>query len=386
MKAILPGATVGIIGGGQLARMMAFEARRMGYRIAVLDPDDRGSAAQVSDRAVQGKFSDVRAARSLAEGSDVVTIDSEHVPADLLEELESLTEVRPGAAVLRTVQDRLTQRRFLEKCGLPQPRYAAVSCAEDLPVAAEAVGFPAVLKARREGYDGKGQARAGSLEELAAGWRALGERPATLEAFVDFEKEISAILARGVDGELRFYPVAENRHRNHILHITNVPAAISPEVREQAEQLGARVANELGHVGMLALELFVTRDDELLVNEIAPRTHNSGHYTFGACATSQFEQHVRAVCGLPLGDCSLDRPAVMLNLLGDLWRDGEPAWGAVLRHPGAQLHLYGKGEARAGRKMGHVLVTDESLDRAQAIAESIAAELEAGFSEGNATR
>jgi len=368
---------IGIIGGGQLARMIALEARRMGYRTAVLDPDAHGPAAQVTDRHIEGEMSDVAAARALAECCDVLTIDSEHVPADLLQQLEPLTEVRPGAAVLRTVQDRLEQRRFLEAHGLPQPRYASVSCASDLAVAARTVGFPAVLKTRREGYDGKGQARVSSLAELSTAWDALDQRPSTLEAFVEFDKEISAILARGVDGEIGFYPVAENRHRRHILHTSHAPAAISPAVDSQARELGARVASELGHVGMLAVELFLTDQDEILVNEIAPRTHNSGHYTFGACATSQFEQHVRAICGLPLGDTSILRPAVMLNLLGDLWADGEPALGELLEVPGARLHLYGKRRASPGRKMGHVVVIDDEIDRAGAIAESIVSRFEA---------
>ncbi len=376
MSRILPGATLGVIGGGQLGRMMALEARRMGYRVAVLDPDEWGPTAQVADRHVRGELSDVEAARTLAKGCDVVTIDSEHVPADLLEELESLTAVRPAARVLRTVQDRLEQRRFLEANDLPQPRFASVSSAEDLPEAVETVGLPAVLKTRREGYDGKGQARVTSLSELTKAWDGLGRKPATLEAFVEFDKEISSILARGVDGEIRFYPVAENRHRRHILHISRVPAAIEPEVESHARELGARVANALDHVGMMAVELFVTGDGGLLVNEIAPRTHNSGHYTFGACATSQFEQHVRAICGLPLGDSSLLRPAVMLNLLGDLWSDGAPPLDELVSHPGARLHLYGKRRASKGRKMGHIVVLDDLPERAEAIAESIAADLE----------
>ena len=248
--------------------------------------------------------------------------------------------------------------------------------AETLRAAASVVGFPCVLKTRRSGYDGKGQARVGRVDELDDAWRALGEAPALIESFVDFEKEISVLLARDLDGNVRFHPIAENTHRRHILHTSRVPARIPADLVSQAEKLGARIASALGHVGMMAIELFVTREGGLLVNEIAPRTHNSGHYTFGACATSQFEQHVRAICGLPLGDPSLLRPAVMLNLLGDLWRDGSPAWRTVLSHPTARLHLYGKRRPSPGRKMGHILILDDDIQAAAEVAETIASELE----------
>jgi 5-(carboxyamino)imidazole ribonucleotide synthase len=383
---IRPGGTIGILGGGQLARMMALEARRMGYRVAIQDPDPEGPAGQVSDVRVAGAFDDLEAARTLARHSDVITLDTEHIPASLLEQLEALKPVRPAARVLRIVQDRLEQRRFLEAQGIPQVRYAPVSDAESLPAAAGTVGFPAVLKTRRFGYDGKGQARIDAPAGCADAWAALRGAPAVLESFVDFEREVSALLARDLDGNIRFYPVAENTHKRHILHTSRVPARIPPALASRAQELGARIASALGHVGMMAVELFVTRDGGLLVNEIAPRTHNSGHYTFGACATSQFEQHVRAVCGLPLGDPALLRPAVMLNLLGDLWSGGPPDWSKVLAHPTARLHLYGKRRASAGRKMGHVLILDEDADRAYSLAEKISAELEAGAAQGTPER
>ncbi len=376
MTVVWPGGTLGIIGGGQLARMMALEARRMGYRVAVLDPEPDGSAGQVADHAVQGAFDDVEAGDRLAVQADVVTLDTEHVPAPLLERIEATTPVRPSAAVMRVVQDRLEQRRFLEAIGAPQPRYAPFSDAQGFREATAAVGYPCVLKTRREGYDGKGQVRIGSEADLEGARRAVGRAPALVEAFVDFEKEISVLLARDLEGNVRFYPLAENTHRRHILHTSRVPARVPAALVAQAAELGARIAAALGHVGVMAVELFVTRDGRLLVNEIAPRPHNSGHYTFGACVTSQFEQHVRAVCGLPLGDPTLLRPAVMVNLLGDLWRAGEPDWGVVLRHPEARLHLYGKREARDGRKMGHVLVLDDDTDRAMALAEDILAQLD----------
>ena len=383
MSQIWPGGTIGIIGGGQLARMMALEARRMGYRIAVLDPDPEGPASQVADFCITGAFDNLEAARALAARSDVITLDTEHVPADLLEQLEAVKPVRPAASVLRIVQDRWKQRRFLEAQGVPQPGNALVSDAKSLNAAAAVVGFPCVLKTRRSGYDGKGQARVGCADELEDAWRALGEAPAVVESFVDFDQEISVLLARDLDGNICFYPIAENTHRRHILHTSRVPARIPVELVAQAEKLGARIASALGHVGMMAIELFVTREGGLLVNEIAPRTHNSGHYTFGACATSQFEQHVRAICGLPLGDPSLLRPAVMLNLLGDLWRDGLPVWHAVLSHPTARLHLYGKKRPAAGRKMGHVLILDEDGQDGTEVAEAIAADLQRAVAAGH---
>jgi 5-(carboxyamino)imidazole ribonucleotide synthase len=371
-----PGATIGIIGGGQLARMMAVEARRMGYRIAVLDTDADAPAVSIADIHVAGALDDVRAARELAACCDVVTLDTEHVPASLLRDLEQITRVHPSSEVLRVVQDRLTQRLFLEACGLPQVRHASIAAASDIAPAARKVGFPCVLKTRRDGYDGKGQARARTLAELESAWDELGRVPTVVEAFVRFEKEVSVLLARGVEGKTRFYAIAENVHRRHVLHTTQAPAGISSAVVTQAEYIGSRIASELGHVGMLAVELFVTGNGELLVNEIAPRTHNSGHYTLGGCVTSQFEQHVRAICGLPLGDTSLLRPVVMLNLLGDHWLHGGPDWGKIVDHPSIRLHLYGKKRAASGRKMGHLLVFGDSSEGARCLAESVSLALQ----------
>jgi 5-(carboxyamino)imidazole ribonucleotide synthase len=351
--------------------MMALEARRMGYRVAVLDPDPKGPAAQVSDHCEQGAFDDAEAALRLAERSDVLTLDTEHIPAELLEKLEAIAPVRPNPSILRIVQDRLEQRRFLDANGLPQTPHESVPDEKSLRTATEAVGFPSILKSRRSGYDGKGQARLESAADLEDAWRAV-DAPSMLEAFVDFEKEISVLLARDLRGNVSFYEIPENTHERHILHTSRVPARIPETLAEEARALGKRIADALEHVGMMAIEMFVTRGGGLLVNEIAPRTHNSGHYTFGACATSQFEQHVRAVCGLPLGDPKLLSPAVMVNLLGDLWRDGTPTFESVLSSPRARLHLYGKSKPTPGRKMGHVLVLDEDLDRAMALAESCA--------------
>lgn len=376
MTRVFPGGTIGILGGGQLGRMLALEARRMGYRIAVLDPDPDGPAAQVADIHVTARLDDAEAAETLVRQSDVVTLETEHVPYAILERLEEIKPVRPSARVLRIIQDRLEQRRFLEAHGAPQVRYAPVSDTESLRTAADAAGFPSILKTRRSGYDGKGQARAADADELAEAWKTVGEAPAILESFVDFDKEISVLLARDLDGNVRFHPIAENVHRHHVLRTSRVPARIPADLAARAQALGARVASALGHVGMMAIELFVTREGSLLVNELAPRTHNSGHYSFGACTTSQFEQHVRAVCGLSLGDSSLLCPAVMLNLLGDLWRDGPPSWDTVCAHPTARLHLYGKRRAAPGRKMGHILILDKDVDNAAQIADAIGAQLE----------
>ena len=377
MTAIPPGAMVGIIGAGQLARMMALEARRMGYRIAVLGPERDGPGAQVADVQIAGALDDIEAAMALAAQCAVITLDTEHVPADLLAAVEQRTPVRPSPGVLRTVQDRIEQRRFLTAQDLPQPRHAFVTDTGSLRAAGEAVGFPAVLKTSRAGYDGKGQVKVERGDGLEEAWQSLGRAPAVLETFVDFACEVSIILARDLQGHVRFYPLAENTHRRHVLHTTRVPARVPAALVSEAESVGGRVAAALGHTGMMTVELFVTREGRLLVNEIAPRTHNSGHYTFGACATSQFEQHVRAVCGLPLGDTSLLRPAVMVNLLGDLWADGAPDWRPVFSRPTARLHLYGKEQPFPGRKMGHVLVVAGDVQEAAATADAVLSDLEA---------
>lgn len=360
--------------------MLALEARCMGYRIVVLDPNPEGPAAQVADQCFVGQFDDLEAAKQLAQCSDVVTLDTEHVPSDLLEQLEELAPVRPSAKVLGTIQDRLEQRRFLESQQAPQVRYCAVSDLETLRSAGEHLGFPFILKTRRSGYDGKGQARIHGEADYEQAWSSVGEAPSVAESFVDFEKEISVLLARDMEGNIEFHPVAENDHRNHILHTSRVPARVTASLLDEAQDLGARLAKGLDYVGMMAIELFVTKEGQLLVNEIAPRTHNSGHYTFGACLTSQFEQHLRAICGLPLGDSSLIRPAAMLNLLGDLWRNGEPDWRSILSRPNAHLHLYGKSQANPGRKMGHVLVMGDGTTPPAEVAETISTELEEAVS------
>ena len=373
MTPLLPGATIGVLGGGQLGRMMALAARRMGYRVVVLDPSARCPTAQVADGVVVGALDDLAAAKHLAAQVDVITLDTEHVPADLLDALEPIAPVRPGARVLRTIQDRLTQKQFLDGLGLPQATWAP---ADDLEAALAKVGRPAILKVRRAGYDGKGQARVEPGADAAAALATLRGEPAVAEALVRFAREVSVVLARGMGGEIRIFPLAENVHRRHVLHTTRAPAPMPAAQRARAEGIAVAIAEALGHVGVLAVEMFELPDGQLLVNELAPRTHNSGHYTYGACATSQFEQHVRAVCGLPLGDPRALTGAVMVNLIGDLWRAGPPAWAAVLARPEARLHLYGKDAPAPGRKMGHVLLLDDDTDRALQVAEQLIAELQ----------
>ena len=376
---LLPGATVGVLGGGQLGRMMALAARRMGFRIVVLDPSTHCPTGQVADGVVAGPLDDEDAAIELAQQADVVTLDTEHVPYTLLEKLEAVTPVRPGAAVLRTIQDRRTQKEFLDRIGLPQARWAPADDAAGLAAAVAELGGEGILKARRSGYDGKGQVRIGPGVDPAAALAKIRHVDAVVEEVVPFAREISVVLARSMAGDVRIYPIAENVHRRHILHTTRAPAPMPADERKHAEEIGVTIATALDHVGVMAVELFELPGGRLLVNEIAPRTHNSGHYTYGAAATSQFEQHVRAVCGLPLGDPRALTGAVMLNLLGDLWTHGTPpSWAPVFARPEARLHLYGKDLAAPGRKMGHVLLLDDDTDRALRTAEDLLAELTPG--------
>jgi 5-(carboxyamino)imidazole ribonucleotide synthase len=374
---LLPPATIGILGGGQLGRMMALAARRMGYRIVVLDPNPRCPTAQVADGVVVGALDDAKAGLALAAQVDVITLDTEHVPADVLDTIAARCPVRPGPNVLRTIQDRRTQKEFLDRHGVGQARWAPVDDDRGLEAALSAIGAPAILKVRRAGYDGKGQVRiaANTAADRAAALKTIRDEPAVLEEVVPFTRELSVILARGTSGETQIYPLAENVHRRHILHTTRAPAPAGDRTRAAAHELGLAIARSLDHVGVIAVELFELAGGTLLVNEIAPRTHNSGHYTYGACATSQFEQHVRAVCGLPLGDPRAFSGAVMVNLIGDLWAKGPPAWAHVLARPEARLHLYGKDLAAPGRKMGHVLLLDDDTDRALGTAEALIAAL-----------
>jgi 5-(carboxyamino)imidazole ribonucleotide synthase len=354
LSVIPPGSTVGVLGSGQLGRMFAIAARRMGYRVHTLSPEYDTPTGQVADREVQAAYEDLDAVRDFARKVDVVTFEFENVSAAATAAAESHAPVRPAGSVLHTTQHRLREKGFLSRAGLPVAPYAAVRSLEDLRTALETTGAPAVLKTAAWGYDGKGQAKIAAPDEAAAAWEALGTDEAILEAFVDFEREVSVVAARGLDGSFAHFGVIENRHSRHILDVSIAPAGVPPEVEREAVEIARAVLEGLGVVGVLCVEMFLTRDARLLVNELAPRPHNSGHLTFDACLTSQFEQQLRAICGLPLGSAELLRPAAMANLLGELWKDGEPDWAAACRFPEVKLHLYGKAAPRLGRKMGHL--------------------------------
>lgn len=368
-----PGATLGILGGGQLGRMIANEARKLGYKVAVMDPSEDCSARGAADHFVKGRFDDAEAVQRLAALSDVVTLETEHIPAEALGKIRD-RPLRPHAKVFWHIQDRLRQRQLLTSLDIPQPKWAPVGSAEEAVEAAKVCGIPAILKSRRGGYDGKGQIRIKEGDDVAAAFGELGV-PGVMEQFIPFDYEISVLTARGVDGSAADYPVARNEHRGGILHISEAPTDIPAALEAKAHDIARRIADGLDHVGMLCVEMFAVGDD-LLVNEVAPRVHNSGHYTMGACVTSQFEQHARAVLGLPLGDATQMRPAAMLNLLGDSWADGEPDWQPILSAPGTTLHLYGKADARPGRKMGHVTVLAETVEAARELAASLHERLE----------
>jgi 5-(carboxyamino)imidazole ribonucleotide synthase len=354
MKAILPGSTVGVLGSGQLGRMFAIAARRMGYRVHTFSPDSDTPTGQVSDREYEHPYDDLDAVREFARGVEVVTFEFENVPAEAVEAAARLAPVRPSGSVLYTTQHRLREKTFLSTHGFPVAPFRHVRSLEDLNAALEETGLPAVLKTAGFGYDGKGQTRIDSSEDSAAAFAALRGQEGVVEAFVGFEREVSVVAARGMDGAFAHYGVVENTHSRHILDLSVAPAGVDETVAREAVEIARAVLEALGVVGVTCVEFFLTRDGKLLVNELAPRPHNSGHFTFDACLTSQFEQQLRAVCNLPLGSTEQVRPAAMANLLGDLWQRGEPDWRAAAAFPNVKLHLYGKPEARPGRKMGHL--------------------------------
>lgn len=363
-KVLLPGTTLGVLGNGQLGRMFALAARRMGYRVATFGPGRDSPAGQVCDIEVCGDYHDERALRDFARRVDAVTFEFENVPAEAGDLLAEYVPVRPRHTVLHVAQNRWREKTWLHEQGFPVGAFETVESEAALALALERLGTPAVLKTAGFGYDGKGQALIRTPSEAGAAWTAIGGQSAVLEAFVDFHMEVSVVAARGVDGSFTHYGVLENRHRDHILDLTLPDAPLGPQLREQAEDVTRGILEALDVVGVLCVEFFVASDGRLLVNELAPRPHNSGHLTFDAAMTSQFEQQVRALCGLPLGDSRLLRPAAMVNLLGDLWTGGEPHWAAALTDPEAKLHLYGKAQAKPGRKMGHLTAFGEDRDDA----------------------
>ena len=367
---ILPGATLGILGGGQLGRMFTIAARTMGYKVMVLDPDAASPAGQMADVHVRADYTDHAALKQLGAACAAVTTEFENVPAASLIELANHCRVSPGAAAVAIVQDRSHEKSWLADNGFATAPFALVNSEADLDAALAAIGIPALLKVSRFGYDGKGQARINTPEDARAAFREFGGQPCVLEGFVKLECEVSVVLARSDAGECALFPVAENRHENGILDVSIVPARVADSLADQAREMARDVADKLGYVGVMAVEFFVA-GDQLMVNEIAPRPHNSGHYTLDACVTDQFEQQVRALAGLPLGDTRLLSPVAMVNILGDRWHDGGPHWDALLAHPAIKLHLYGKEAARPGRKMGHFNVLDADLETALQLAEQM---------------
>ncbi len=369
-RPILPGATLGILGGGQLGRMFTVAARTMGYKVMVLDPDPHSPAGQMADVHLQAGYTDAGALKQLAETCAAVTTEFENVPADSLIALARNCRVSPGADAVAIVQDRSHEKSWLAQHGFATAPFALVYSEGDLDAALADIGTPALLKVARFGYDGKGQARIHVPADAHAAFREFGGQPCVLEGFVNLECEVSVVLGRSDAGECALFPVAENRHVNGILDVSIVPARVAESLAQQARDMARAVADALGYVGVMAVEFFVV-DGRLMVNEIAPRPHNSGHYTLDACVTDQFEQQVRALAGLPLGDTRLLSPVVMVNILGDRWQNGGPHWDTLLAHPAIKLHLYGKEAARHGRKMGHFNVLDADAQAALGLAESM---------------
>ena len=365
---ILPGATLGMLGGGQLGRLFTIAARTMGYHVIVLDPDPDSPAGALASEHLRADYQDAAALDHLARACAAVTTEFENVPAATLERLARRCMVRPGARAVAITQDRIHEKNFLRDHGFATAPFAVVRSEQDLLDGLETIGTPALLKVSRFGYDGKGQATVRNAREALAAWNAMKREPCVLERRMALDTEVSVVLARGIDNAVAVYPVGENVHVNGILDLSVVPARVSVARARAAQAAARRIAARLEYVGVLAVEFFIS-GGKLLVNEIAPRPHNSGHYSIDACVTSQFEQQVRALCGLPLGDTRLLSPAAMVNLLGDLWAHGAPRWERVLESPRAKLHLYGKRAARPGRKMGHYtcLATTPSKARTEAL-------------------
>ena len=371
-RIVRPGGLLAILGGGQLGRMTAMSARAMGYKVRVMDPEPNCPASFVADETITGRWDDVAAARRLAAAADVVTLEIEQIGVDALSEVARIAPLRPGVEPIRIIQDKILQKTWLADGGFPVGAFRVVRSEAELQDAVPALGGRVFLKIGRGGYDGRGQARIGmdvpaTEETIAAAWQSIGARPAVAELALDLDCEISVMAARNPAGEVRSFPAARNHHENQILAWSVLPAGVPVELESRAEALAAAIIARLDLEGLLCVELFVTKQGELLVNELAPRPHNSYHQSERGCVTSQFEQHVRAVCNLPLSDTALITPAAIVNLLGEVWLEGEPDFAAALAVPGVRLHLYEKHTPRAGRKMGHLSATgataEEALER-----------------------
>ncbi|NKE06010.1 MULTISPECIES: 5-(carboxyamino)imidazole ribonucleotide synthase [Mesobacillus] len=358
-KLILPGDTIGIIGGGQLGKMMTQSAKAMGFRVIVLDPTEDCPCGQVADEQIVGSYDDLEKIKQLSEQSDVITYEFENIDADGLEWLNKYAYVPQGTELLRVTQDRIEEKRHIEAAGVRVAPYAVVAKVEDVRGGVEKLGLPAVLKTARGGYDGKGQLVIRSKDDIDLAETLVSQGTCVLEKWIPFEKEISVIVTRGTNGETAIFPVAENVHEENILHQTIVPARISSEAEARAVEAAKQIAEALGLIGTLAVEMFLAADDELYINELAPRPHNSGHYSIEACETSQFEQHIRAVCGWPLGSTNLLKPAVMVNILG---QHQQPLLERIAELQDWKIHLYGKKEAKYKRKMGHVTLLRDTVE------------------------
>ncbi len=363
MSVIPPESVVGVLGSGQLGRMFAIAAREMGYRVHTFSPESDTPTGQVADDEIIAGYDDLEQVRTFARGVKVVTFEFENVPAQTAQAAAEHAPVRPAGSVLHVTQHRLREKNFLAQHGFPVTPFRPVRSAAEARAAAAELG-PGVIKTAAFGYDGKGQTKVSSPEEAERAIGAPSGLERVYEAFVDFERELSVVAARGLDGSFAHWGVIENAHRNHILDVSVCPAHVPPAVAAEAVQIARGILEQLDVVGVLCVEFFLTREGNLLVNELAPRPHNSGHLTIDAHVTSQFEQQLRAVCGLPLGSTQQLRPAAMANLLGDLWEPGEPDWSAACAQPGVKLHLYGKAEPRPGRKMGHLTALAETADEA----------------------
>ncbi len=351
---IAPGSTIGVLGSGQLGRMFAIAARRMGYRVHVLSPDDDTPTGQVADREIRAAYDELDEVARFAQRVDVVTFEFENVPLRCAEVAGQFAPIHPAGHVLHTTQNRLREKRFLRDAGFPVTPFQAIESSKQCAKVAEQGGGTGVLKSASWGYDGKGQRRVSSSKTLATAWEELGCQPAVLEDFVDFDCELSVVAARSINGQVMAFSPILNHHENHILDVSISPAPLPAPVNAAAEQIARDILEQLQVVGVMCVEFFLTRDHQLLVNELAPRPHNSGHLTIDAHVSCQFEQQVRAVCGLPLGSPQQLRPAAMANLLGDLWQGPPLQWQAVYRDPSVKIHLYGKRDARPGRKIGHL--------------------------------
>lgn len=365
---ILPGATLGVLGGGQLGRMFTVAALTMGYRVMVLDPDPDSPAGMIASEHIRAGYADAGALERMGRECAAVTTEFENVHADSLRILAKHCVVRPGGDAVAIVQDRAQEKSFLRDNGFATAPFAIVRTEDDLSAALEVAGYPALLKISRFGYDGKGQVRVNCLEEARLAFVKMGREVCVAEKLLPLAAEISVVLGRGYAGDTQCYPPSENAHRNGILDVSIVPARVAPATAELAQAMAVGIANSLNYCGVMAVEFFLLEGETLVVNEIAPRPHNSGHFTLDACHTNQFEQQVRALCGLPLGDTRLFSPVVMVNLLGDVWGNSQPDWGKLLCQPRIKLHLYGKKEARSGRKMGHFNCVAPSLKEAVAMA------------------